>query len=207
MGFIVAIVRSILTERQRQKLAVIGDWSELLDQWAPHQLEEEFGGTRPSLDKFFPFPIQAGPYAVCCNTGPDNSSAKNLHRAFKPDGLLGQVWDLSKRSQENTALGYSEEAERLFKQCGLPAPGEELGEGGNGESFVTREASASSQAVRKLSSFKKPARGQCGGCFAFGNRKPKRSRSVSWDTDDMVVSANGGQIFRQSLSAQLDEQP
>lgn len=203
MGFVLAIARSVMTERQRQKLAVIGDWSELLDLWAPHQLEEEFGGTRPSLDKFFPFPIQAGPYEVGGNSGPDSGSAKNLHRAFKPDGLRGQFWDSTRSIKENTVLGYSEQAVQLFKQYGLPAPGEvpTKDEACNGDSSTPSTASMSSQPVPKTSSFKKSARGQCGGCFAFGSRRKPSRRSVSWHSDDVVVTAKGDQVLRQSRSA------
>merc|ERR1719379_272313 len=55
-------VTRILTERQQQKIQVVGMTSELRQVFALQQLEEDLGGARPEIKEFFPFPLQAGPF-------------------------------------------------------------------------------------------------------------------------------------------------
>jgi len=113
------LVRSVLTPRQRHKLVIVKDTSELLSHFAPHQLEEDLGGTRSIVESFFPFPIQAGPFAVESTEGPDLNAPRNLHEAFLPGGLQGQLWDPGKSLDENVKLGYAPSANDVFASCGI----------------------------------------------------------------------------------------
>mmetsp|Transcript_39447 Transcript_39447/g.113361 ORF Transcript_39447/g.113361 Transcript_39447/m.113361 type:complete len:540 (+) Transcript_39447:101-1720(+) len=65
-----------LTERQRQKLQVIRDVKELQVEFALHQLEEDLGGSRPVVDRCFPFPLLPGPFEAGWSGGPRNSLPK-----------------------------------------------------------------------------------------------------------------------------------
>lgn len=113
------LIRATLSQRQRHKLMVIKKNSELLQFYAQHQLEVDLGGTRPVVEKFFPFPLEPGPFTAGSHSGPNALATPNLHKAFSPGGLQGQLWDPGASREKNLQLGYSEDALELFERCGL----------------------------------------------------------------------------------------
>lgn len=72
------MARSLLTERQKLKVLVLHSVSELLKDFAPHQLEKDLGGSRPLATSFLPFPLQPGPFEPNA-PGPRRASLPNLH--------------------------------------------------------------------------------------------------------------------------------
>ena len=58
------VVEAAMTERARQKIRFLSDVSELREDFALNQLEEDLGGTRKLADSFFPFPLPPGELSV-----------------------------------------------------------------------------------------------------------------------------------------------
>eukprot|EP00913_Durusdinium_trenchii_P032101 g30061.t1 len=56
------VAKNLLTERQKLKVRVLSDVCELLEDFAPHQLELDLGGSRPLAKTFLPFPLGPGPF-------------------------------------------------------------------------------------------------------------------------------------------------
>jgi len=115
------VVTQILTDRQRQKLC-FSKPTDSKDWCALHHLEEDLGGTRPPIKKFFPFPLLQGPFDAGSRAGPRSDAVPNVHQAFTPEGLRGKIWDVGKSKEENTRYEYTELAEGLFKACNFPIP-------------------------------------------------------------------------------------
>lgn len=117
-----SMVQPILTERQRQKLNFLENAKDCVQMCAAHQLEEDFGGSRPTLKEFFPFPLLPGPFEKGCTTGPRKDAIPNCHKALTAEGFRGHIWDTSKTPEENCQLEYSPEAEDIFNALKLPIP-------------------------------------------------------------------------------------
>merc|ERR1719221_964076 len=62
----IGILNGMLPHRQSQKMVLSQKCRELQSEFAPHHLERDLGGTRPTLQTFFPFPLQAGPFDAGC---------------------------------------------------------------------------------------------------------------------------------------------
>eukprot|EP00435_Cladocopium_sp_Y103_P025145 s2863_g6.t1 len=73
------VAKSLLTERQKLKVRVLSDVRELLEDFAPHQLEQDLGGSRPLATSFLPFPLGPGPFYP--GSAPRLSPVINLHKA------------------------------------------------------------------------------------------------------------------------------
>ena len=73
------VAKSLLTERQKLKVRVVGDVRELLEDFAPHQLEQDLGGSRSLATTFLPFPLGPGPFYP--GSAPRLSPVINLHKA------------------------------------------------------------------------------------------------------------------------------
>jgi len=122
LSTLIGVVKPILTDRQRQKLNFLKSVSECREFAALHQLEEDLGGTRPKITKFFPFPLMPGPFECGSTAGARPDAVKNCHKVFTPAGFRGRLWDITMSKEENTAQEYTEFAEDIFKECGLPVP-------------------------------------------------------------------------------------
>jgi len=139
-----SVAMAILTDRQRQKLTLLDNVSKLKQDFAPHQLEKDLGGSRPIFTEYFPFPLQAGPFAPEAKGGPDSAAVPNVHRALTAAGARGSLWDPRRSAEENVALGYSQEAADIFRRCGLEVPAEaELSEAEQRRPSVSSEKIAS----------------------------------------------------------------
>jgi hypothetical protein len=122
LRMLVGVAKSIISERQAMKLNVCATPQELLKDFAPHQLEMDFGGTHPPVKEFFPFPLLPGPFSAKHTDGPQSDRIPNVHRALTLKGARGRLWDNALSSEDNTKLEYSEEAKEILKRCGLPIP-------------------------------------------------------------------------------------
>jgi hypothetical protein len=132
-------VTSILTDRQKQKLNFVDSVTDLREDFALHQLEEDLGGSRPLDKDFFPFPLPAGPFdAGVDGRGKGGGSHPRGHMLLTADGSRGKLWDTSLSRQANLELDYTPEAYELLKSMDLPVPPECLRAhlqkvGGNGK--------------------------------------------------------------------------
>jgi hypothetical protein len=117
-------VKAFLTDRQKQKLCILDDVKALAKDFAPHHLEEDLGGTRPIITKYFPFPLLPGPFDKENKSGPSKDAVPNSHvlLANAQAARQGRLWDSSKSAVENANLDYSEEAHELFRRCNYPIP-------------------------------------------------------------------------------------
>jgi len=58
---LVGVAKGILSDRQNQKLVFVNKKEEMRQDFALHQLEEDFGGTSPNIQEFLPFPLKPRP--------------------------------------------------------------------------------------------------------------------------------------------------
>lgn len=122
LSTLVGVIKPILTDRQRQKLNFLKNTSECREWVALHHLEEDLGGTRPKITKFFPFPLLPGPFSAGYADGPRKDAVENCHRALTPEGFRGRIWDAARTRDENCQYEYTDDAADLFTACGLPIP-------------------------------------------------------------------------------------
>lgn len=122
LSAIAGMAKSILTDRQKQKLVFVDSLEELRREFALHHLEEDLGGTRPVLRQFFPFPLQAGPFEGGWSQGPEEGAVPNGHEVFTERGSRGRLWDERLNREENLLAEFSGEAPEFFRRCGLPLP-------------------------------------------------------------------------------------
>lgn len=122
LSSLVSIVKPILTDRQRQKLNFLKNVSECREWVALHHLEEDLGGSRPKITKFFPYPLLPGPFEGGSTAGPRKDAVENCHKVFTPEGFRGKLWNTGNTRDENSQYEYTEFAEDIFISCGLPIP-------------------------------------------------------------------------------------
>jgi len=125
LSMISGMAKSLLTDRQRQKLVVLGDVKELLRDFAPGQLEADLGGCRPKFAAFFPYPLTDGPFASGEPALPASSrsrSVPDVHRLLSRAGSRGRLWDPRRSRRDNLKLEYCPRAADVLERCGLPGP-------------------------------------------------------------------------------------
>mmetsp|Transcript_26684 Transcript_26684/g.48922 ORF Transcript_26684/g.48922 Transcript_26684/m.48922 type:complete len:464 (-) Transcript_26684:82-1473(-) len=104
LAAIATVVKAAMTERQRQKIRFIHDCKEMRQYFALHQLEQSLGGSRPSADRKFPFPLLPGPFDAGYAGGPRDNAVPNLHKLLTTEGARGRVWNPEKSKEDNTKL-------------------------------------------------------------------------------------------------------
>jgi len=119
---LVSIAKTVLSERQNQKLAFISKVTDLQKYFALHQLEQDLGGTMPIVTEFFPFPLQPGPFNAGFSGGARTDATPDVYKIFNAAGARGRLWDKLKSVEENTRLEYSKVAPDILRSCGLPVP-------------------------------------------------------------------------------------
>mmetsp|Transcript_17905 Transcript_17905/g.39328 ORF Transcript_17905/g.39328 Transcript_17905/m.39328 type:complete len:519 (-) Transcript_17905:271-1827(-) len=127
LNVIAGAVRGILTDRQNQKLNILDNASfkeKLKEDFALTQLEQDYGGTRPTISDFFPFPVLPGSFAAGSKAPPNLSAPKDVHKVFSAVSCRGRLWDPKKSREENLRLDFTKEAGEILVQCGLPVPKE-----------------------------------------------------------------------------------
>jgi len=124
LSAIAGMAKGFLTDRQKQKLNILDDITELRKEFAQTQLEKDLGGCRPPVQKFFPFPLQPGPYTPGYTGELDETAVTNVHEALSFGGAIGRLWDPKLSAEENARLEYTAKAADIFERCGLPVPPE-----------------------------------------------------------------------------------
>mmetsp|Transcript_17618 Transcript_17618/g.41380 ORF Transcript_17618/g.41380 Transcript_17618/m.41380 type:complete len:459 (+) Transcript_17618:71-1447(+) len=122
LSTIAGMAKNILTDRQKQKLVFVDNVKDLQKEFASHHLEEDLGGTRPVLSKFFPFPLLAGPFEGGCQNGADSTAVPFGHDVLTPTGARGRLWDTQATREQNTQLDYTPSAAEFYERCGLELP-------------------------------------------------------------------------------------
>lgn len=120
MNIVSNLAQAAMTDRQIAKIKFLPDHSVLQQDFALHQLEKDFGGTREKITSFFPFPMQPGPFEGGCRTGADANAVQGVHKVFTAEGACGRLWLPALSLEENTRLEFSDDAAAFFKQCGQP---------------------------------------------------------------------------------------
>eukprot|EP00928_Gymnodinium_smaydae_P057844 TRINITY_DN4106_c0_g5_i1.p1 TRINITY_DN4106_c0_g5~~TRINITY_DN4106_c0_g5_i1.p1 ORF type:complete len:499 (+),score=83.05 TRINITY_DN4106_c0_g5_i1:100-1497(+) len=121
LSSLAGIAKSLMTDRQRQKLFFLDKAQHVAKDAAATQLEEDFGGSVPKLQKFFPFPLRPGPFEAGCTTA-DSSAVKGVHGLLTRRGAQGRIWSESLSREENVSLEYTDEAPEILQKCGLRLP-------------------------------------------------------------------------------------
>jgi len=122
LSYLASPVKSLMTDRQRQKICIVDKVADLRQDFALHHLEEDLGGSKPPVTSFFPFPVQAGPFEAGCAKGPDACAFPNAHRCLSEEAAQGHLWDTKKNRKDNLAVSYSEEAYDIFVGCNYAVP-------------------------------------------------------------------------------------
>mmetsp|Transcript_2129 Transcript_2129/g.5395 ORF Transcript_2129/g.5395 Transcript_2129/m.5395 type:complete len:435 (+) Transcript_2129:120-1424(+) len=119
---LVSVGKSMMSERQVQKLAFMKDVSGFADEFALSQLEKEFGGTRDEITQFFPFPLLPGPFTAGYSGQPDKKAVPNLHVVMTEACSRGNLWDGSRDPKENKQLPFDPEWAALLAGYGVSVP-------------------------------------------------------------------------------------
>lgn len=123
---IAGMAKSILTDRQRQKLNILDNVSELRKDFVPDQLEKDLGGTREVVKRFLPFPLEHGPFKLQSGVDkvPTAAAVSGVHAVLSDEGAAGRLWDPKQTYEENTRLDYAPGAAAILHRCGRPLPWE-----------------------------------------------------------------------------------
>lgn len=95
------VVSGLLSEGQLAKACVVTSQSTILkDLFAPHQLEQTYGGTRPGVrGPYYPFQFVAGPFEVT-SQGPDETTPSDIYsRLLRPPWAVWKSKDSEHRQQ------------------------------------------------------------------------------------------------------------
>lgn len=115
-----SIAKQFLTEVQQQKMKFYrnGFESELLKEYAPHQLEKHYGGSRDEIRDFYPFPLAPGPFNTDAKAPTETLPSEPPMLAVDRFTSFGVVWE----GACTLPIQWSFEASRVYPACGLPAP-------------------------------------------------------------------------------------
>lgn len=116
------LVQAVMTDRQKKKIVFVKSFEALRQDIAPHQLEEDLGGTRPILKTFYPFPLLPGPFEIDSVQTSEDVAVRGCHALLSAAGARGRQWDPSLSVEENTTLDYSASAVDILRKCNLPIP-------------------------------------------------------------------------------------
>mmetsp|Transcript_11219 Transcript_11219/g.20469 ORF Transcript_11219/g.20469 Transcript_11219/m.20469 type:complete len:434 (+) Transcript_11219:129-1430(+) len=119
---LVSVGKSMMSERQIQKLAFMKDATGFADEFALPQLEKDLGGTRDEITQFFPFPLLPGPFTAGYSGQTDNKAAPNLHVVMSEACSRGSLWDSSRDPKENRQLPFDSEWTALLAGYGVSVP-------------------------------------------------------------------------------------
>ncbi|KFH15039.1 CRAL/TRIO domain protein [Toxoplasma gondii MAS] len=91
---------------------------ELLKDYAAHQLEKHYGGSRDEIRVFYPFPLAPGPFNIDAERPRETLPAELPMLAVDRFTTFGVVWEGACR----LPIQWSAECSRVFAACGIPAP-------------------------------------------------------------------------------------
>nr|CEL72299.1 TPA: CRAL/TRIO domain-containing protein [Toxoplasma gondii VEG] len=112
-----SIAKQFLTEVQQQKMKT-GFEVELLKDYAAHQLEKHYGGSRDEIRVFYPFPLAPGPFNIDAERPRETLPAELPMLAVDRFTTFGVVWEGACR----LPIQWSAECSHVFAACGIPAP-------------------------------------------------------------------------------------
>eukprot|EP00928_Gymnodinium_smaydae_P070177 TRINITY_DN54088_c0_g1_i1.p1 TRINITY_DN54088_c0_g1~~TRINITY_DN54088_c0_g1_i1.p1 ORF type:complete len:509 (-),score=107.86 TRINITY_DN54088_c0_g1_i1:258-1784(-) len=151
LSMIASAAKSLLTDRQKQKLNFLNSPSELAKDFALHQLEQDHGGTRPALTSFFPFPMAPGPFEAGYSKGPHEKSVERVDKLLTAANCRGKLWDPRKSREDNTRIEWPVDGVEIFERCGLEVPAhlaEKVARLNAKANASTTEANAGAQATK-----------------------------------------------------------
>mmetsp|Transcript_64606 Transcript_64606/g.199965 ORF Transcript_64606/g.199965 Transcript_64606/m.199965 type:complete len:487 (-) Transcript_64606:173-1633(-) len=119
LSLVAGMAKSLLTDRQKQKLVMVSEPKKLREEFALHQLERDLGGSRQPAEQFLPFPLQPGPFEPGCASGPDRKAVCGAHRALTRLGAIGKLWDPERSKEQNERVEFDASAAGLLERCGL----------------------------------------------------------------------------------------
>lgn len=145
LGAVAGVCKSMLTDRQRQKLVFVTNTSELQKDFALHQLEVDLGGSRPLLTTYYPFQLEPGPFDAGYSGGPRKNAVSGVHEALAPSAFVGRIWDPARSPTDNKRLAWSPQASEILEKCGMKKPSN--GENGSVPSVSTADPEATVESV------------------------------------------------------------
>jgi len=192
---------ALLTDRQKQKIHVLRSPEDIRQSFALHHLETDLGGERPMITRFFPFPLEAGPFRGNDRSGANSYAIANLHEAVTEAGFRGHVWDPACSHEENTQIDYAEHAECLSERHRRVLPrliirkmedsgmGQKLSGSNSTETDVKPESHSSKISVSSHGSVTTEAGTSSVSTEAGTNASSQQMCRASTTTDDDLVDA------------------
>mmetsp|Transcript_17728 Transcript_17728/g.41237 ORF Transcript_17728/g.41237 Transcript_17728/m.41237 type:complete len:453 (+) Transcript_17728:130-1488(+) len=119
---LISVGKSMMNERQIQKLSFVKDVQSLAEDFALTQLEKDFGGSRDTPAQFFPFPLPPGPFTAGFSGQADSKAVPNMHKVLCEDCARGSLWDSRLEPKENMQLPFSPEWAELLAGFGISVP-------------------------------------------------------------------------------------
>eukprot|EP00923_Selenidium_pygospionis_P009085 GHVN01015537.1.p1 GENE.GHVN01015537.1~~GHVN01015537.1.p1 ORF type:complete len:654 (+),score=143.46 GHVN01015537.1:563-2524(+) len=115
------VAKGFLTEVQQQKMQFYksGFEAELLKDYAPHQLEKNYGGTRNPITKWYPFPLCGGPFTPGHKGGENTKAIQNCHKVNDEVSARGVVWE----GDCTDPVPHTDHIYPVCKALGVPVPG------------------------------------------------------------------------------------
>jgi hypothetical protein len=120
---IAGMAKAMLTDRQKHKIMVLNNPSELRNDFSLHQLEDDLGGTRQNIEigtSFLPFPIVAGPFEAGFDGGPNVEAVPNAHELLTTEGAIGRLWNPKMSREVNLILELPQVAPFALGPPALP---------------------------------------------------------------------------------------
>eukprot|EP00931_Biecheleriopsis_adriatica_P049630 TRINITY_DN2870_c2_g1_i1.p1 TRINITY_DN2870_c2_g1~~TRINITY_DN2870_c2_g1_i1.p1 ORF type:complete len:556 (+),score=142.33 TRINITY_DN2870_c2_g1_i1:85-1752(+) len=178
-------VMNLVTDRQRQKLCILGDAKAMKEEFtvhfALHHLEKDLGGTREDIKEFLPFPLLPGPFDKGYNGQPKANAVPDVHKVITRAGVIGRLWNSSWSEADNKKVQYEENAAPVLRKCGAPIP-PELQEDEEEEEEEEAPAPAPQEKI--------PAQGV--------QEKPKEVQSLSLPVENRSLRTTGDGIKDQA---------
>lgn len=129
---LVGIAKGILSDRQNQKLLFVSNNTELRQDFALHQLEDDLGGSRPPVKTFFPFPLVGGPFDGGNTAGEAPGKVPWVQEALTAEGHRGRLWNPNRSKEDNARLQFTDKAPELMEKVGIKIAGSTAGTAAEG---------------------------------------------------------------------------
>jgi len=93
IGSIWSVFKSVLSDRQRAKTEFLKKPKDVCSgaKCARHQIEKQFGGTKPNLTQYYPFSFSPGPFTADYDGMPDMDAPKDAYRCINRITSVGML--------------------------------------------------------------------------------------------------------------------
>ncbi|PHJ23594.1 cral trio domain-containing protein [Cystoisospora suis] len=192
------IAKQFLTEVQQQKMKFYrsGFEPELLKDYAAHQIEKHYGGSREEITKFYPFPLAPPPFNIDAKAADSKLPPELPMLAVDRFTTFGVIWE----GDCITPIQWSPDARRVFEANHLPPPpaAATLEDAETAEALAAVEAATLEQRTASIRTYKSAA--------SSVNRKASllQRLHLSYGGGNEEAPAEGTPEIRPSQTAEVE---